>query len=631
MASSQSLPLHTPPFSSVHRFLPTTKRIFLPKIPLRTIGNSLPVLAYSAKPSISASEQDILQAVANSGDKSLPGVRTYENDLARLTLVGAVDFEQALTAAAADGGEAAAEHVDSGMDAMVVETVFPGPLDEHSTVSTRLFLPARKVKEKAKKLKSSLTEDILFSTTSKNILAMTFRQVVLQQLWNFELVLFRPGTERNMDDLENPREVPPSFTLSSSDERVISVLAEVVCLFALESTERLFLKKSSGRSNNLFNWFDKPKRIVSKDSSVSLYKLLEDEVVANARSLLENFNLEKADYNPVEAKWKHNWWITSVHSKLEKIGGPEFSAWTSEYIPAYRLQIDSNRLDNANVEGWKRCAENRWEVLLTHSQMVGLANVLDMYYEDLFTLPNKELLCGVEAKATNLSINKRSTSLFKMLSITLASGFFLVTVGVLGQLYLPHLFSGRKNPQDNHSLQSSVVECIHQSVDSTKLEDLCISVVQKIKDGFGWPGEIMTEPGGGAWTGEVPRYLRVDEADTSVADILYASAPSEKSDEEMKASAQDIASYQVVLSVDGKIIGFQPTSRGAVNNWSANPLAKELYSGRKLSPGFIEPRLNISHPREVVALELLMSVNPDSYFALARPVELSLPKTVGEN
>lgn len=42
---------------------------------------------------------------------------------------------------------------------------------------------------------------------------------------------------------------------------------------------------------------------------------------------------------------------------------------------------------------------------------------------------------------------------------------------------------------------------------------------------------------------------------------------------------------QVVLSEDGKIVGFQPTSRVAVNQWAANPLAKELYGGRKLSPG----------------------------------------------
>ena len=69
------------------------------------------------------------------------------------------------------------------------------------------FLPTSKVIEKASRLRSSLTDDILSGTVSKNILAMTFRQVVLQQLWSFELVIFRPGTERNMDNIENPREV----------------------------------------------------------------------------------------------------------------------------------------------------------------------------------------------------------------------------------------------------------------------------------------------------------------------------------------------------------------------------------------------------------------------------------------
>lgn len=154
------------------------------------------------------SEQELLEAIVESDAKSLPAVRTYENDLARLTVVGLVDFQQALTAAAADGGVAADEHISSGTAAMVVETIFPGPFDEHSTISTRLFLPARKVKEKAMKLKKSLTNDIFASTTSNNILAMTFRQVVLQQLWNFELEIFSLGRDRDMNNLENPKEVP---------------------------------------------------------------------------------------------------------------------------------------------------------------------------------------------------------------------------------------------------------------------------------------------------------------------------------------------------------------------------------------------------------------------------------------
>lgn len=42
-----------------------------------------------------------------------------------------------------------------------------------------------------------------------------------------------------------------------------------------------------------------------------------------------------------------------------------------------------------------------------------------------------------------------------------------------------------------------------------------------------------------------------------------------------------------MVSTDWNIIGFQPTNRLAVNNWAANPLAKELYGGKKLSPGII--------------------------------------------
>lgn len=45
---------------------------------------------------------------------------------------------------------------------------------------------------------------------------------------------------------------------------------------------------------------------------------------------------------------------------------------------------------------------------------------------------------------------------------------------------------------------------------------------------------------------------------------------------------------QVVLSTEGKIVGFQPTSLVAVNHWSANPLAKELYGGKELSPGMYQ-------------------------------------------
>lgn len=92
----------------------------------------------------------------------------------------------------------------------------------------------------------------------------------------------------------------------------------------------------------------------------------------------------------------------------------------------------------------------------------------------------------------------------------------------------------------------------------------------------------------------------------------------------------------------------------AVNQWAGNPLAKELYGGRNLSPGkcwflqvlfsftsldfgddasfllfppfrfvdagLIEPGLNVHRPDGgIVVIELLMSTKPDACFALARP------------
>ena len=74
-----------------------------------------------------------LERLENSDGKTLPCVRTYENDSARLSLIGTVAFDLALTAAAADN-----DHLRENVPVMVVETVFPGGSDPKATVSTRL-------------------------------------------------------------------------------------------------------------------------------------------------------------------------------------------------------------------------------------------------------------------------------------------------------------------------------------------------------------------------------------------------------------------------------------------------------------------------------------------------------------
>ncbi|KAL4204709.1 hypothetical protein AMTRI_Chr01g111230 [Amborella trichopoda] len=594
--------------------------------------------------------QDELEKLSNFNGESLPCVRTYENDLGRMIVTGEVDLEQALTAAAADGGEAAKEHMDSGIATMVIETVYPESSGEHGTISTRLFLPARKVEEKARKLRNSLTADILSTTSSRNVLAMTFRQVVLQQIWSFELLLFEPGSERNMEELANPREIPAFCTLSSSDIKVLPVLAEVVCSRALESIKDDFLGNSMGASpKNFLHRFQKPRVIASSDSAIFIEELPQKLVVSNAKNLVENIRSSNGGQEMMENSSNNSWWLSSRPPRLKTIDGSELESWIGEYIPTHRLLIDADKFTNLKYQGWKNREDNRWEVHLSHSQMVDLAYILDMYYEDRYTLPGKHFPFRLATNVSYTPKSKRSLQLWKALSITLAGGLILVSIRILAQLCHPFFWRIGSPRTESYSILSDssasneTKPSIISENSTNELEPLSIMVIQKIKDSLEWPGDINTDGDIGAWTGEMPshlssiapEYVLESEADnegiiTTDADLENASTRMDLSENSSQAkpnldiqasNALDIAAYEVMLSREGKVVGFQPTNRLAVNHWASNPLAKSLYGERKLSPGFWEPRLKIQRPERFILLELLISVDPDFQFALARPVQ----------
>lgn len=54
---------------------------------------------------------------------------------------------------------------------------------------------------------------------------------------------------------------------------------------------------------------------------------------------------------------------------------------------------------------------------------MGLAGILDMYYEDIFSLPNKQLSCGVVTNYTNLPSKK----VLKSIPIV----YFILSVGLM--------------------------------------------------------------------------------------------------------------------------------------------------------------------------------------------------------
>lgn len=147
----------------------------------------------------------------------------------------------------------------------------------------------------------------------------------------------------------------------------------MVCSCALESTEKFYLRNMGGLlSNCMFDWFQKSQRASSVDSSICIYRLSQTELMKNARNSVEKFYLAKGKSGFSQKNVNQSLLEPPNFSQLDKLGGPGFSKWAHEYVPAYRLQIDANTFKDAKLEGWQELSNNRWEVLLTHFQMVYL-------------------------------------------------------------------------------------------------------------------------------------------------------------------------------------------------------------------------------------------------------------------
>ena len=65
---------------------------------------------------------------------------------------------------------------------------------------------------------------------------------------------------------------------------------------------------------------------------------------------------------------------------------------------------------------------------------------------------------------------QRRSSWLKMMSVSLASGVFLVIISALGQLGLPHLSKGGRYRVEHRPLPSSEVDCaLIQSLDAREV------------------------------------------------------------------------------------------------------------------------------------------------------------------
>ncbi|XP_047078988.1 uncharacterized protein LOC124689511 [Lolium rigidum] len=290
---------------------------------------------------------------------------------------------------------------------------------------------------------------------------------------------------------------------------------------------------------------------------------------------------------------------------------------------------------NTELKGCHELTNNRREVLVSHFQL-GMFLTCILKINSHYS--GKTFHSHWNAEPSK--IRKNNGYLNKLFAFLAGSSVILI-VGVLAQLFWPQSLKDKSLFMGSSCSSSPQRYCsdVH-SLDNSEVRGYCVSVVKKIKDSCGCPGDIVVDENIGAWVGELPdcfkainlgEYAASDDARDSrtvsqETENLLVSSPTETTShleqkDNTRESLQNIASFQVVMSEQGKLVGFQPTSRLAVSHWANNPLAALLYEGRKLSPAFLEPRLKLCCPAKVVPIELLMSVNSEPFFALARPVQ----------
>lgn len=146
-------------------------------------------------------------------------------------------------------------------------------------------------------------------------------------------------------------QVKADFTVSSSDEKFLSSLSEAVCSFVIENIR---IHNKNSRVNNS-----------SLDFSISIHTVAEADMV--------NYVMNEPEILNSVAKGKSLrscLWEPPSYRMLEKFCSRELVERMNWFLPAYRLRVTLNAFKELKLDGWHEVAENRWEVLLTHFQMV---------------------------------------------------------------------------------------------------------------------------------------------------------------------------------------------------------------------------------------------------------------------
>eukprot|EP00250_Pteridium_aquilinum_P004298 c14519_g1_i1 orf=126-2150(+) len=575
---------------------------------------------------------------------SFPIIRTYKNDLCTLEVCGSAARLSVLTAMASDKSFIAASNLMMGRRLTVRQTVLPGISGANSTISTKLFAPSLQIVERAKTL--SLPKGL----SSGEFLHKFFEAVQMLQLSKFYIELHAPGTLRNMSALEKEERVQTVYSFEASNMSSLNQFGQALSLYAISgmksnasgSTFSSLLKKS----RNKLGW------VPSHTSAIRLHVLSVEEIENEAKLLADA--TDSLDPSMSYSRPDRLWWPAPALG-LETAKRCLYRAtddWILEHVPMHKMHIDSGVRDT-QASGDGTLPRQSEEFNLTHAQLVDLAGVFDLFYEDRFTLSNKFFESGAILDFHCVSRSK-TAQFFKAMalgSIFLGACIFAWLVAArmrrpskitAGSLVLNTVdvavVSKSDLPPASKSIESNFP--VNEQLPSEEMEYLCKLVVSKLVKAFSWDVQIQSCAGKGAWTEcpsaetnvaqncadtqqntfeemEEPAQLRSQLTPEMKGDLAIGrESPKGKNDDPENRQASLL--FQVTLSRDGSVLGFQPLNEAATSCWAAMPFAQNLHNVQNLKPGFWERPLKFRRPpTDAVVLELQM--DPALPYVFVRP------------
>ncbi|BBN13235.1 hypothetical protein MPTK1_6g01900 [Marchantia polymorpha subsp. ruderalis] len=590
------------------------------------------------------------KAQALSDSAIYPVMRVFRNDLCSLEITGDAKALEVVSAMAADGGFTASEELSKGRSLMTVETIVPGRPEDHSTVSTKLLAPTRLVNKRAKLMWAKGVAQKKVSLSSGNALARAFQSVVVQRVLAFDLRVQVPGTVRDMANLANEKETGLVASLESRDGKVLDGLAEAVCSYVLANIKDTSERKSSGKGGfwRVLPFWDRPQRVWSLDKTICLSTLSDSEVVQHAKQILSTPTARSYLPSGRLTRTHHAWWPLSDVAPASSFLTSDGVHCFAEHIPIHRIEIDISKV-RVETKHWNQTRDNIVELQLTHAQLVDIADMLDLFYEDGFTAPSKRLRSGTDLKVSQNIRSKVGKAIWTAVGSVITGGILIVGLFVASKMRvtpnggifasdLPFpvgvsvaetLRSKWCTPKYN---QKALLPS-NDDIPREELAALCAQLIVRMKDAFGLDGEIKTSPEKGAWLGpDITDWgkkrspVQVDQRRPDSSSEARDAVVNESSNLPRSEALEEVVlCYQVVVQRDGKVLGFQPLNKPAIRYWANYPFAEDIHNGRRLGPGVVEPGLRyVEPPSQLIAIELLCRPHSYTPSIAARPIELTL-------